>query len=251
MNKVKAATLATARLTLGPITAAEEARLLRILTNEEIAETYMLPEFGSEAEALPLARRLQALSVSPEHVLYGIFLDGTLIGFINDVECHGDTIEMGYVIHPDYRGNGYATEAFAAVIRQLLSMGFREIRAGAFTGNLASIRVMEKCAMTPTGREETIPYRGHPRRCIGYHLTPDTVTDEIRRMEVLFDDLLQCTDQTPAFREKLAQLTDYYEGGRWLRHYEMDEAGLLPQNLKRGVLSQDGVFDLLASLATE
>ena len=76
-------------------------------------------------------------------------------------------------------------------------------------------------------------------------------------MEALFDELGQALAedpaavQTPAFREKLRQLTDYYESGRWMRHYEMDEAGLLPRDLKRGVLSQDGVYDLLSSLAAE
>jgi RimJ/RimL family protein N-acetyltransferase len=254
VKKEKAATLATARLTLGPITEAEEAQLLRILTSEEIAETYMLPEFGSEAEAIPLARRLQALSVSPEHILYGIYLEGSLIGFINDVMQDGDAIEMGYVIHPDHKGNGYATEAFAAVIGHLLSMGFREIRAGAFEGNRASMRVMEKCCLTPTGQTEEIPYRGQLRRCVCYCLSRDTVIGEIRRMEALFDELRQALAEDPAatesaeFREKLRQLADYYEGGRWLRHYEMDEAGLLPHDLKRGVLSQDGVYDFLSAV---
>ena len=257
MKKEKALTLTTPRLALGPMTQAEEPAILGMLLNEEISRTYMLPEFGSEEEAVPLARRLQALSVSADHVLYGIYLEGRLIGCINDVVREGDAIEMGYVIHPDHKGNGYATEAFAAVIRELLRMGYREIRAGAFEGNRASMRVMEKCGLIPTGQTEDVPYRGKLRHCICYYLTPDTVTDEIRRMEALFDELRQAPTedpaavQAPAFRKKLRQLADYYESGRWLRHYEMDEAGLLPRDLKRGVLSQDGVYDLLASLTAE
>ena len=41
------------------------------------------------------------------------------------------------------------------------------------------------------------------------------------------------------------ELREYYENGQWLRDYEADERGELPVTLKRGVLSQDGLWDLL------
>ena len=43
----------------------------------------------------------------------------------------------------------------------------------------------------------------------------------------------------------LSALAAYYDGGDWLSDYTEDEAGLLPEELKRGVLSEDGLFDLL------
>jgi hypothetical protein len=46
-------------------------------------------------------------------------------------------------------------------------------------------------------------------------------------------------------RLKLALLDEYYTSGEWLEDYEADEAGLLPKDMKRGVLSQDGLYDLL------
>lgn len=45
--------------------------------------------------------------------------------------------------------------------------------------------------------------------------------------------------------ETLAVLEAYYTSGLWLEDYQADEAGELPRELKRGVLSQDGLFDLL------
>lgn len=66
----------------------------------------------------------------------------------------------------------------------------------------------------------------------------------IRRMEEMFDALQ--TD--PAQPELLQELTDYYERGQWLRDYELDEQGLLPPDLKRGVLAQDAVFDFLKKM---
>lgn len=63
----------------------------------------------------------------------------------------------------------------------------------------------------------------------------------IRRMEAVYDALRA----DPARADLRRELTQYYENGRWLRDYQLDEAGLLPGDLKRGVLSQDGVYDLL------
>ena len=43
----------------------------------------------------------------------------------------------------------------------------------------------------------------------------------------------------------LKKLTDYYGSTLWMKDYEDDEAGKLPEGLKRGVLSEDAVYDLL------
>ena len=47
---------------------------------------------------------------------------------------------------------------------------------------------------------------------------------------------------------KCLLLEEYYTSGEWREDYEADEAGLFPVDLKRGVLSQDGVYDLLEQL---
>ena len=41
-------------------------------------------------------------------------------------------------------------------------------------------------------------------------------------------------------------LSAYYEGPLWCADFEADEAGRLPPDLPRGVLSEDAVYDLLA-----
>ena len=65
----------------------------------------------------------------------------------------------------------------------------------------------------------------------------------IQRMEEIFDAV-----QADPGHPSLGELVRYYEGGQWLRDYELDEQGLLPRDLKRGVLSQDGVCNLLENL---
>ena len=80
----------------------------------------------------------------------------------------------------------------------------------------------------------------------------------IGQMEQCFDALqnaagenLSAVFEEDALKALLSSLTQYYESGQWLRDYELDEKGLLPKNLKRGVLSQDAVYDFLERLKNE
>ena len=43
----------------------------------------------------------------------------------------------------------------------------------------------------------------------------------------------------------IRELDDYYTGPAWKEDFAADEAGLLPADLKRGVLSEDGIYDVL------
>ncbi len=82
-----------------------------------------------------------------------------------------------------------------------------------------------------------------------------TALERIARMEALFDRLREVLGEsaspisTEEFQNLKKALTDYLESGDWLRDYELDEAGRLPPELKRGVLSQDGLYDLLSELS--
>lgn len=75
---------------------------------------------------------------------------------------------------------------------------------------------------------------------------------EIREMERCFDILSGKTAEDirrdPELKQLLQRLEEYYVNGRWLKAYTLDEQGRLPKDLKRGVLSQDGVYDLLSAL---
>ena len=84
----------------------------------------------------------------------------------------------------------------------------------------------------------------------------DKTITRITHMERCFDVLSAAASATPdrlwkdaALKDALRELREYYEGEQWLRDYELDERGLLPPGLKRGVLSQDAVYDLLDLLS--
>ena len=76
--------------------------------------------------------------------------------------------------------------------------------------------------------------------------------DRIRYMEQLFDFVVEARkeqtisqDKKARIREATRILTEYYESKEWKQDFADDEAGLLPKDLKRGVLSEDGLWDLL------
>lgn len=43
----------------------------------------------------------------------------------------------------------------------------------------------------------------------------------------------------------IKKLADYYDSPDWLNDLELDERGKLPSDLNRGVLSEDGIYNLL------
>lgn len=54
-------------------------------------------------------------------------------------------------------------------------------------------------------------------------------------------------DKWEAVQEDIAALEEYYGSDLWKQDFADDEAGLLPADLKRGVLSEDALWDLLAA----
>ena len=49
-----------------------------------------------------------------------------------------------------------------------------------------------------------------------------------------------------AVKEDIAELSKYYGSELWKQDFAADEAGKLPPDLKRGVLSEDGIWNLLS-----
>ena len=72
--------------------------------------------------------------------------------------------------------------------------------------------------------------------------TPEAVQEQIKRINYYEEIMQKAENGSP---EMLRQLSDYYGSPEWKRDYAADEAGLLPSDLKRGVLSEDGIYNLL------
>ena len=77
--------------------------------------------------------------------------------------------------------------------------------------------------------------------------------ERIQHMEKLLDFIIKARKEQHANQEKLARiqeairfLAEYYGSDEWKQDFADDEAGLLPKDLKRGVLSEDGIWNVLS-----
>ena len=66
------------------------------------------------------------------------------------------------------------------------------------------------------------------------------------RVAPVLKNLGEALDAFEAVQEDVKELSAYYESDEWRDDFETDEAGKLPADLKRGVLSEDGLYDVLS-----
>jgi RimJ/RimL family protein N-acetyltransferase len=148
----------TERLLLRPGWAEDAPALHQAIADEGIVRnlaTAPWPYSFADAETFLMRER------SPRDASCLIFLRGdgapTLIGGVGfartpQIGPAGAEIEFGYWIARPYWGNGYATEAGAALIANAReTLRLPRLVAGHFTDNPASGRVLRKLGFRPTG----------------------------------------------------------------------------------------------------
>lgn len=66
------------------------------------------------------------------------------------------------------------------------------------------------------------------------------------RVAPVLENLEEALEAFDGIQEDVQELSAYYESDEWREDFEADEAGRLPLDLKRGVLSEDGIYDVLS-----
>ena len=79
--------------------------------------------------------------------------------------------------------------------------------------------------------------------------------ERITYMEQILDEateavssLSEALEKYAAIQDKLQELAAYYISQQWRQDFDDDSAGKIPQDLKRGVLSEDAVYNLLSGI---
>lgn len=93
----------------------------------------------------------------------------------------------------------------------------------------------------------TFPWQGKRlrfERLPDWAMLPEEDIRRIATMEEVFDRA--CLHPDPA---DIRLLSAYVDSGDWLRDYDADRAGRIPRDMKRGILSQDALYDLLTESA--
>lgn len=65
---------------------------------------------------------------------------------------------------------------------------------------------------------------------------------EITRVLAALDMAL---DEYAGIKSYIGDLKDYMESGQWKADFEADERGKIPADMERGVLSEDGLYNML------
>ncbi len=139
---------------------------IRPATAEDVDATWAfrrLPEVCEWVTHFPQDRDEYAeLFLEPDRLSKTLILelDGEVIGdlmlAINDAWSQSEVAErarnvqgeLGWVIHPDHAGQGYATEAAAELLRICFEdLGLRRVTALCFADNVPSWRIMERLGM--------------------------------------------------------------------------------------------------------
>jgi RimJ/RimL family protein N-acetyltransferase len=147
--------LRTVRLRLRPWTTspADITRLTDIYSREEITRWV-----GGTPTVPPVELVARWAAVSALDARYGCWAiecpDSTVAGSVlfKPLPNGVGEVEVGWHLHPDSWGHGYATEAARAVIERGFGAGVPEVYAVVRPGNEASVAVCRRLGMQPLGR---------------------------------------------------------------------------------------------------
>jgi RimJ/RimL family protein N-acetyltransferase len=152
----------TARLELRPIAEEDVEALAELDARAEIRAA--IDPFGEDVPEDPVALRAheRRLVGHPGFLAAVERQTGAVVGCFQfeETDARPAERELGYRVHPDAWGGGYATEGAAALLRDAFARpAITRVYAHSLLDNPGSIRVMQKIGMTYAGPWS---YRGLP-----------------------------------------------------------------------------------------
>jgi RimJ/RimL family protein N-acetyltransferase len=147
----------TARLRLRFLVPEDLAAVHAIESREDVCRWLYWGPRSEEETRVALERRIaRARDAAETGVTFAIELreSGVLVGHVGVTlgapEHRGG--EIGFIVHPDHGGRGYATEAAQAVLALSFgAYGLHRVEGRAEARNVASLRVLEKLGMRREG----------------------------------------------------------------------------------------------------
>lgn len=145
----------TERLRLRPFTRGDVEAVLSYRSREDVTHFLYDDPMSREAVAEAIQARVgrEGFADEGDKIFLAVerLSDGAMMGETSMIlrSTHSRQVEIGYILHPDYHGEGYATEA----ARMLLAMAFggagaHRVFARCHAQNTGSRRVMERIGMS-------------------------------------------------------------------------------------------------------
>ncbi len=157
--------LVTPRLELRPLQPEDGPALLPLIQNWNVAQWLAVVPWPYTAEDMSFfIGNIAGPRAATRAPIVSILLGGTLpIGVAEcdavspDEAASSDRFDLGFWIGEPYWGNGYMSEAVAALIARAFARPESAlIRSGVFEGNAPSLRVHEKLGFEPAGTRTSV-----------------------------------------------------------------------------------------------
>lgn len=170
--------ISTSRLVLRRPTPADVTAIVALESDSEIARE--TPEIGTTTDAVATYIEVQT-GLEPFQVdkCFDLFLelreDRSLIGLVSLVHRSPSQGQIGWALHGDYRGLGYASEAGVALTRYAFeTVGLHRVHADTSVDNTGSWRVMERIGLKREGvQREATRVEGQWQDLALYGITAD------------------------------------------------------------------------------
>jgi RimJ/RimL family protein N-acetyltransferase len=144
----------TSRLRLRPFVAGDVEALFSYQSRDDVTRYLLWGSRNRDEVQHALELKMAATAIRTEGDFLAVAAESTqtseivgdaVLGLVSAENLHG---EIGYIVHPDHHGRGYATE----MARPLLRIAFEKLGLHRVTGSLdarnaASARVLEKLGM--------------------------------------------------------------------------------------------------------
>ena len=165
-------TIETERLILRPFVDSDAERVLDIHSRLEVIRWLGDPPYVPMADLDAAREAIGRWAATPDGGPYDSYLaievreTGEVAGAVMLVgvpNSNYDERQVGWHLHPDAAGHGYATEAAAALLDDAFGRGLEEIWCDMFPDNLPSAAVAERLGLRPLGVVPDPWYEGDGR----------------------------------------------------------------------------------------
>ena len=164
----------TDRLVLRPYVADDAPRVLDILGRPEVSrwlgDPVPMADLGAAREWIDARRRREQADELDVGRAVVVRQTGRVAGTVSVSRCHrrdtGEFVgeyEVGWTLHPDSTGHGYATEAARALLDDVFARGLPEVWCGMWVDNDDSAHVAERLGLPFLGVQQDPWYDGESR----------------------------------------------------------------------------------------
>jgi RimJ/RimL family protein N-acetyltransferase len=179
--------LATPRLVLRPFTDVDRAPFYELNTHPDVVAS--LGSAPTRAESDALVERFNTELEQEGWGLWALTAGADFVGMAGlhcvraDLPC-APAVEVGWRLHPDHWGHGYATEgAWAALHHGFTAAGLEEVVAFTATTNTRSQAIMTRLGMERDADGDfdhpNLPHDSPLRRHVLYRVTPSQLTPTV------------------------------------------------------------------------